>query len=152
MADNIAITPGTGATVATDEVSGRHFQLAKIALGADGVDDGPVSRANPMPTQETGELVEALEAMRMSLQSLIRMFGGAYPDTAGRLRIALEALSAGLTLATVTTVTGVTTVTTVTTVGTVTNQAQIGGIAANQQIPSLTTMAADNLRRNISVT
>lgn len=34
MADDIAITPGTGATVATDEVGGKHYQLVKTAHGA----------------------------------------------------------------------------------------------------------------------
>lgn len=36
MADDIAITPGSGATVATDDVSGRHHQVVKIADGTDG--------------------------------------------------------------------------------------------------------------------
>lgn len=36
MADNVAFTPGTGATVATDDISGVHYQRNKIALGADG--------------------------------------------------------------------------------------------------------------------
>jgi hypothetical protein len=42
-------------------------------------------------------------------------------------------------------------VSTVTTVSTVTNQTQMGGIIAVDQVPSLMHMAADNLRRNISV-
>lgn len=33
MADNIEITPGTGATVATDEVGAAHFQLIKLVAG-----------------------------------------------------------------------------------------------------------------------
>ena len=36
MADNIDITPGTGATVAADEVSGVLYQRVKLAIGADG--------------------------------------------------------------------------------------------------------------------
>ncbi len=32
------------------------------------------------------------------------------------------------------------------------NQTQIGGLAANDHIPALMTMRADNLRRNITVT
>lgn len=99
--------------------------------------------------QGTGELVEALEAMRMCIQSLERSIGQSYPDVAGRLRVALDAISASLTLATVSTVTGVTTVTTV---STLTNQSQVGGNAANDQIPALMHLQADNLRRNISVT
>lgn len=34
MADDIAITQGTGTTVATDEISSRHYQLIKLAYGA----------------------------------------------------------------------------------------------------------------------
>ncbi len=36
MADNVAITPGTGATIATDDVSGIQFQKVKIDWGGDG--------------------------------------------------------------------------------------------------------------------
>jgi len=46
----------------------------------------------------------------------------------------------------------VSTVTTVTTVSTLTNQSQLGGFAANDQIPALMAMRANDLRSNISVT
>jgi hypothetical protein len=36
LADNIAVTPGTGATVATDDVGGIQYQRIKVAFGADG--------------------------------------------------------------------------------------------------------------------
>ena len=36
MADNIAITAGSGTSVATDDVSGVHYQRVKVATGADG--------------------------------------------------------------------------------------------------------------------
>jgi hypothetical protein len=36
MADNVAITPGTGATVAADDIGGVLHQRVKISLGADG--------------------------------------------------------------------------------------------------------------------
>lgn len=36
MADNIAVTPGTGATVATDDVSGVQYQRVKLDVGGDG--------------------------------------------------------------------------------------------------------------------
>jgi hypothetical protein len=62
------------------------------------------------------------------------------PDTAARMRVALDSITAALTLATVTTV------------GTVTNQTQIGGLAATEQIPSLMRLGADSMRRNILVT
>ena len=145
MADNLAYTAGVGSTVATDDIGGVHFQRVKPAIGADGtaVD---VSAANPMPVAAYGELIEALEAQRMALQALTRTIGQSMPDVAGRLRVAIDAISASLTLATITTVG------TVTTVSTLTNQTQVGGLAATEQIPSLMRIAAESLRRNISVT
>lgn len=50
MVDNIAITAGTGTTVATDNISGANYQRIKMVLGADGVADGDVSSSLPMPT------------------------------------------------------------------------------------------------------
>lgn len=48
MADNVGYTPGTGATVAADDIAGVLHQRVKIGVGSDGtaVD---VSSANPMP-------------------------------------------------------------------------------------------------------
>lgn len=148
MADNIGYTPGTGATVAADEIDGVLHQRVKLGIGDDGV-AVDVSAANPMPVTLTqGEVVEALEAMRMAVQSLTRSVGQAMPDVAGRLRVVVDAISGALTLATITTVG---TVTTVTTVGTVTNQTQVGGNPAFEQIPALMRLGADSLRRNVSV-
>lgn len=36
MADNIDVTPGTGKTVATDEIAGVNYQIIKLGIGADG--------------------------------------------------------------------------------------------------------------------
>ena len=36
MADNVIITPGVGATIATDDVGGVQVQKVKIAFGGDG--------------------------------------------------------------------------------------------------------------------
>ena len=133
MADNIGYTPGTGATVAADEIGGVLHQRVKLGIGDDGtaVD---VSAANPLPaTIATGELLEALEAMRMAIQALTRSVGQAMPDTAGRLRVNVE--------------TGV-----LTTLTTLTNQTQVGGNPAFEQIPALMRLGADSLRRNVSVT
>ena len=59
MADNT--TPGAAPTVATDDIGGVHFQRFKLALGADGVNDGDVSGANPLPVAGTvtGPLTDA---------------------------------------------------------------------------------------------
>jgi hypothetical protein len=146
MADNVGYTPGSGATVAADEIGGVLHQRIKLGIGDDGtaVD---VSESNPMPVTLTqGEVVEALEAMRMAVQALSRSIGQSMPDVAGRLRVVVDAITGSLTLATITTVS------TVTTVGTMTNQTQVGGNPAFEQIPALMRLGADSLRRNVSVT
>jgi hypothetical protein len=145
MADNVGYTPGAGALVAADDIDGVLYQRIKPTFGSDGAATD-VSTNDPMPIAAYGELIEALEAQRMALQALTRTIGQAMPDVAGRLRVAIDAISASLTLATITTVG------TVTTVSTVTNQSQMGTIAANDQIPSLMKMSAGVLRNNISVT
>lgn len=48
MADNVGYTPGTGATVAADDIGGVLYQRVKIGVGADG-SATDVSTANPMP-------------------------------------------------------------------------------------------------------
>jgi hypothetical protein len=147
MADDLGYTPGSGATVATDEISGRHFQLAKMVHGANGVAH-LTSDSNPMPIDAKGELIEALEAMRMALQALTRTMGMAMPDTAGRLRVLAENPTAANLQATV----SIAATQTLTTVSTLSNQTNVGGLAATEQIPSLMRLGADSLRRNISVT
>ena len=139
MADNVGYTPGTGATVAADEIGGVLHQRVKLGIGDDGtaVD---VSAANPLPaTITTGELLEVLEATRMAIQALTRSVGQAMPDTPGRLRVNVEAI---------TTIAAITTLTTLTTL---TNQTQVGGNPAFEQIPALMRLGADSLRRNVSV-
>jgi hypothetical protein len=167
MADNIGYTPGTGATVAADEIGGVLYQRMKIGIGADGTATD-LSTANPMPanltapiavssttgtvtTQETGELVEAIEALRMAVQSLNRTVGQVLPDTTGRMRVNIETGS-NVAITSLPTLSTVTTVGTVTTVATTTNQTQIGGIIAVDQVPALMCIAAQGLRRNITVT
>jgi hypothetical protein len=144
MADNVGYTPGTGATVAADEIGGVLHQRIKLGIGDDGV-AVDVSEANPMPVNAVGELIEAVEAMRLAIQSLTRSMGQAMPDTAGRLRVNVElgALTASIAAAQ--------TLATVTTVATLTNQTQIGGLPAFEQIPALMRLGADSLRRNVSV-
>lgn len=55
MADNISITPGSGNSVATDDIGGIHYQRVKITSGADGTATD-VSAAAPLPTVQTGAL------------------------------------------------------------------------------------------------
>jgi hypothetical protein len=136
MPDNVTL-PGTGASIATDEVddgSGlRQFQLVKLAHGIDGA-AVLVSSASGLPVQGVGELMEAIEALRMTVQSLARTVGQVMPDTAGRQRVLLDAITASLTLSTLT------------------NQSQVGGVSASDQVPALMRIAADALRGKITVT
>lgn len=53
MADNVGYTPGTGATIAADDLSGVLYQRVKISEGADG-SATDVSAANPMPSSVPG--------------------------------------------------------------------------------------------------
>ncbi len=49
MADDLVLNPGAlGATLATDEIAGRHFQRVKATFGPDGT-AGDVTAANPFP-------------------------------------------------------------------------------------------------------
>lgn len=150
MADDIQITPGSGAPVATDEIAGRHFQRIKITHGPDGTATD-TSSTNPFPVEANGEMLEAIEALRTTIQSLTRTVGMSMPDLTGRLRVLAEnptaanlnvnaSIASGQTLATVTTL------------STLTNQSQVGGFSANDQIPALMNANAGSLRRNISVT
>ncbi|MCU0949526.1 MAG: hypothetical protein MUC68_00355 [Burkholderiaceae bacterium] len=50
MADNFVANPGAGGdTFAADEIGLIKYPRSKIVIGADGVNDGDVSAANPMP-------------------------------------------------------------------------------------------------------
>jgi len=156
MADNVGYTPGTGATISADEILGILFQRIKLTLGADGVNDGDVSTSNPMPVAAYGELIDAIEATRMAIQSLNRTIGLAQvnpltgrmlvdgsgvnqpvvgPLTDTQLRAAAVAVLAAQS-------------------GTwnIANLATIGGVPANSEVQSFERMTADNLRRNIIVT
>jgi hypothetical protein len=148
MADNTTIKDAANVTVsiASDDVGDVQFQKVKLDVGGDGA---TVPVVGSLPVSAVGELIEAIEAQRMALQALVRTIGQSMPDTAGRLRVLVDSISASLTLATITTVG---TVTTVSTVSTLTNQTQIGGLAATEQIPSLMRLGADSARRNINVT
>jgi hypothetical protein len=143
MPDNVTL-PGTGAVVASDDIGGNQYQRIKVTLGADGVNNGDVSASNPMPVTPYGELVEAIEAMRFAIASLTKTIGYALPNAQGQpimeVRQATAAnlqVNAAITSGTVTTLT---------------NQSQFGGFAAQDQIPALMHLQADNLRRNITVT
>jgi len=53
MVDNVDVTPGTGATIAADDIAGVKYQRVKISVGADGsatdLAPGQTTKANSVP-------------------------------------------------------------------------------------------------------
>jgi hypothetical protein len=152
MADNVGYTPGTGAKVATREVtySGETANAQAVGLVTfDGADDAKtatdISPTNPLPIGAHGELIEAIEALRMAVGSLTRSIGMALPNAQGFPIMEVRQATAA-NLAVTANIAGNQTI------ATLTNQAQIGGFAANDQIPALMHLQADGLRSNITVT
>jgi hypothetical protein len=64
VADNVEYTPGTGATIAADEVGGVLHQRVKITHGADGVaDDATEDSPLPVHDHEGGEILRRMAAI-----------------------------------------------------------------------------------------
>lgn len=156
MADNVPYISDSLVKVATREVSysgdTAHAQTVGLVTFS-GANDAKtatdVDASNPLPVAAYGELLEAIESMRFAINQLTKSIGFALPNTSGQPIVEVRQATAGNLNATVT---GTVNVGTTTTVTTLTNQSQIGGFNANDQIPALMHMQADNLRRNISVT
>ena len=143
MPDNVAYTPGSGATIAADDIGGVLYQRVKMIHGADGIAH-ETADGNPMPIKAMGELIEAIEAMRMAIQSLNRTVGMAQVNPlTGRMLVDASGTTQPVSGSVAATQSGT---------YNITNLATIGGQNANSQIPSFERMTADNLRRNIVVT
>lgn len=128
MADNVGITPGSGAKAASREVtySGETAQVQVVGLATfDGGDDAKtvadVGGSNPLPTQESGGAMSLLSRI---LNVLMSPMG--FDRSLSRQRVT-GIIESG-------TVTTVTTVTTCTTVSSLTNVAAIGGYSAQVQV------------------
>lgn len=142
MADNIGYTPGSGATIAADEIAGVLHQRIKIGIGGDGTATD-VSEANPMPVMAVGDLLEALQSMSFALESLTRTIGLAQVNAVnGNLYVDGSRVTQPISGS----------ISTVTTVTTVTNMSQLGGQNANSLIPAFERNAADNLLNFITIT
>jgi hypothetical protein len=143
MADNVGYTPGSGETIATDEIGGVQYQRVKPVWGVDGVAND-VNATTPLPVEVIGELTEAIEAMRMAIVSLTKSVGLAQVNPlTGRLLVDQSALTQPVS-GTVTANQGGT--------WNITNLTQVGGANAAIVPLSLERGTADNLRRNINVT
>ena len=119
MADNVGYTPGTGAKVATREVSysGEAAQAQAVGLVSfSGPDDAKtatdISVNNPL--QVGDDRAENLLAMLSRIVKLLE--SNSVVDAQQRQRLTLDSITAGVALPTVTNVTGVGTVSTVSTV------------------------------------
>lgn len=114
MVDNVTITEGSGTQIAADDVGGVKYQRIKVAIGEDGTAND-VSSSNPLPTQiiqnGTSQTIqvkdEAVELLKILVDLL---YSNAITDAGQRQRIVIDAITAGLTLATVTSVSSVTNV------------------------------------------
>ena len=138
MADNTTLNPGSGGDIAAaDDIAGVKYQRVKLTLGADGVNDGDVSAANPVPVAgslsvdnfpaQTGLTDTELRAAPVPVQD------AEASSLLGRiLRALLSPLGYDFSLQRYrqTAVVESGTITAVTTVATMTNAANIGGIQA----------------------
>jgi hypothetical protein len=152
MADNVGYTAGSGTQVTSREVtySGDLATMQVVGLATlSGADDAKVptdiSPTAPLPVAAYGELIEAIEAMRMAVNKLTRTIGCALPNAQGFPIMEARQVTAGNLLMTATLAGGQT-------LATLSNQTQIGGFAANDQVPSLMAIRASSFRRNITVT
>lgn len=159
MPDNVTL-PAASGKAASREVtySGETAQAQAVGLvtfaGADDAKTAAdVSPANPLPVEAYGELLEAIEALRFAVASLTRTVGMALPNVSGQPIMEVRQATAANLNATVSgTVTSNIGTGTLAALTTMTNQTQMGGFAANDQIPALMHLQADGLRANISVT
>jgi len=92
-------------------------------------------------------LESTLQALRLAVAALTRTIGLMTPDAAGRMRVTVESAPAVVAASQ----SGTWNLSTLTTCSTLTNQSQVGGYGANDQIPALMHLSADSLRRNITV-
>lgn len=121
MSDNVGYTPGSGATIAADDVGGALHQRVKLTHGVDGsaVD---ASVDNPLPVYDGG----VWQLLRRVVEKLSSPVG--FDKSLDRSRV-----TAVVESGTVTTVSTVTTVTTCTTVAGLTNiDGRNGAMLINQ--------------------
>ena len=148
MADNVGYTPGTGATVAADEIAGVLHQRIKLGIGDDGV-AVDVSAANPLPITSatplsvTGPLTDA--ELRLSpLEVVDTVTAASQQDMISLLTRMLNYLNSplgydkSLQRRRMTAIIESGTISSVSTVG---NQTNIGGIQA-QILPNSANLAA----------
>jgi hypothetical protein len=95
--------------------------------------------SQPLTNQEliSSEIIDTLRQSQSDLEILKNTIGQTRVDSSGRIRILLDSITGGVTLTTLTTLT---------------NQTQIGGYNANDQVISLRRLQADTLLSKINIT
>lgn len=72
MADNLGYSPGTGATIASDDIGGVQHQRIKLTMGPDGVSQGDVQGATTDPVgNELAMLVRTISEENAYSQELL---------------------------------------------------------------------------------
>lgn len=126
MADNVGYTPGSGATIAADDVGGVLYQRVKLTAGAEN-SATDISAAFPLPVSDA-VAEDTRQDLLLLLTRILNYLNApmGYDKSLQRQR--------GTVLVESGTVTTVTTVSTVTTVGTVTTLSNIDGYNGRMQI------------------
>lgn len=93
MADNIAVTPGSGATIAADDVSGVLYQRVKVDLGGDGATSplvrGQQARASSLPVTLSTEDIAAI-ATEATLAAIETLLGAGLPSALSSDRLKVD--------------------------------------------------------------
>jgi hypothetical protein len=162
MADNVGYTPGEGASVAADDIGGNLFQRIKLTLGADGVNDGDVSAANPVPVTgavtvgnfpaQTGLTDAQLRATAVPVSGTVTANTGlSQPLTDAQLRASAVPVSGSffqatqpVSAASLPLPSGAATETTLIAVEVDTSAIVTSNSAINDKLPSLSTRVLDN--------
>jgi hypothetical protein len=142
MADNVGYTPGEGASVAADDISGHLFQRIKLTLGADGVNDGDVSAANPVPVSGT---VTANTGLSQPLTDT-QLRASAVPVSGSFFQATQPVSAASLPLPS-----GASTETTLVAVEVDTSAIATSTAAINAKLPTLSTRVLDNESSGVPV-
>lgn len=90
MADNVNVTPGTGVTMATDDIGGIHHQRVKIGLGADGSSTDAVGGSGAA-TSGTIRTVAATDDPGVTLLDAIEALLTTISAAAAAIELATEA-------------------------------------------------------------
>lgn len=124
-AAGVDVNPATESTLAALNVIAAAIQSAAAAINSKTTVVNTDAIAGTVNV--SGELLDAIQALRMTVQSLSRSVGLVTVDSIGQQRVTMS------------------------TIPILTNQERVGGYLANDQITALMRMSAGVLRNNITV-